>query len=63
MTANTEAHQVVDLTELRTALGKVISFVHYGDNRVVVVRHGTPVAALVPIEDLERLDRDDSTDE
>ena len=44
-------------TELRAHLSDVLSRVGYGRARVYVERNGTPVAAIVPLEDLELLER------
>ena len=39
----------------RERFAEALNRVGYGKERVVIERHGKPVAALVPIEDLETL--------
>jgi prevent-host-death family protein len=39
----------------REQLAEALNRVGFGKERVVIERHGKPVAALVPIEDLETL--------
>jgi len=43
--------------ELRLGLGELINRVRYRNERVRVTRRGKPVMALVPMEDLELLER------
>lgn len=45
----------VSATEANLRLGYLISRATYAGERTVIVRRGEPVAALVPIADLERL--------
>ena len=47
----------VTMTELKQSLGELVNRVAYGQDWVVLVAHGKPKAAIVPIEDLERLRR------
>ncbi|MEW5913108.1 MAG: type II toxin-antitoxin system Phd/YefM family antitoxin [Thermodesulfobacteriota bacterium] len=42
--------------EFRQGASAVLSRVEYGGERVAVTRHGKPVAAVVPLEDLEALE-------
>ncbi len=46
----------VGAVELRQRASAVLSRVEYGGERVAVTRHGKPVAAVVPMEDLEALE-------
>lgn len=41
--------------EAKTHLSEYLNRVRYGGERIVIERHGKPVAALVGVEDLERL--------
>jgi prevent-host-death family protein len=43
--------------EARENLAEVINRVAYGDERIVLTRHGKALVAMVPIDDLEALDR------
>lgn len=43
--------------ELRLGLGDLINRVKYRNERVKVTRRGKPVMALIPLEDLELLER------
>ena len=43
--------------EVRLNLGELINRVHYRNERVRVTRRGKPVIALVPLEDLEFLEK------
>jgi prevent-host-death family protein len=47
----------VGLTEIRSNFHDTIRRVQFGGERVVLERQGQPVAALVPMEDLEYLER------
>lgn len=42
---------------LRANLGEYLGQVRFGGKRVTVTSHGKPIAAIVPIEDLELLER------
>lgn len=46
----------VSAVEFRQGVSAVLSRVEYGHERVAVTRHGKPVAAVVPLEDLEALE-------
>lgn len=46
----------IPVTQARAELADLINRVVYGDERVVVTRHGKPLVALVSAADLERLD-------
>lgn len=52
----TEAASVTS-EELRLGLGELINRVKYRNERVRVTRRGKPVMALVPVEDLELLEK------
>lgn len=43
--------------EAREKLSEIINRVAYGDERIVLTRYGKALVAMVPIEDLEALDR------
>ncbi|WP_433343541.1 type II toxin-antitoxin system Phd/YefM family antitoxin [Streptomyces sp. CA-253872] len=45
----------IPVTRARAELADLINRVVYGDERVVVTRHGKPLAALVSAADLDRL--------
>ncbi|MFI6558786.1 type II toxin-antitoxin system Phd/YefM family antitoxin [Streptomyces sp. NPDC050534] len=46
----------IPVTQARAELADLINRVVYGNERVVVTRHGKPLVALVSAADLERLD-------
>ena len=43
-------------TEIKARLSEIIGRIRFGDERVIVLRRGRPVAALVSIHDLRRLE-------
>jgi prevent-host-death family protein len=47
----------IPVTQARAELADLINRVVYGGERVVVTRHGRPLAALVSAADLERLEQ------
>ena len=47
-------------TKARDTFGDTLNRVAYGKERIVLTRRGKPIAALVPLADLERLDAGDS---
>ena len=47
----------IPVTQARAELAELINRVVYGDERVVVTRHGKPLVALVSAADLEELER------
>ena len=47
---------IASATEVRGNFSDVLGRVAYGKERVTIERRGRPMAALVPIEDLERLE-------
>lgn len=47
----------VKVASLRSDLADIINRVRFHNSRVVVVRHGEPVAAMVSMEDLAELER------
>lgn len=47
----------VPTAEARRNLADLLNRVAYGKERVVVTRHGKEMAALVPVEDLDLLNR------
>ncbi len=42
-------------TELQDRISELMNRVSYGGERIVLTRHGKPIAAIVGIKDLERL--------
>lgn len=53
---STPEHTIVTAAEARDQLAELINRAAYGKERVVVSRRGKPVAAIVPLEDLEELE-------
>ncbi|MGY1434095.1 type II toxin-antitoxin system Phd/YefM family antitoxin [Streptomyces reniochalinae] len=49
----------IPVTQARAELADLINRVVYGNERVVVTRHGKPLVGLVPAADLERLEAAD----
>ncbi|MCO5993391.1 type II toxin-antitoxin system Phd/YefM family antitoxin [Actinoallomurus rhizosphaericola] len=47
----------VPVTQARADLAELVNRVGYTGERVLLTRHGKPLAALVPVEDLEALER------
>lgn len=47
----------VPTAEARKNLAEILNRVAYGKERVVVTRHGKELAAIVPVEELDLLDR------
>ena len=43
--------------EARRDLGELLSRAGFGGERILITRHGKPIAGLVSIEDVERLQR------
>ncbi|MGI5350906.1 type II toxin-antitoxin system Phd/YefM family antitoxin [Streptomyces sp. CA-250714] len=52
----------IPVTQARAELADLINRVVYGDERVVVTRHGKPLVGLVSAADLERLERLEATE-
>ena len=50
----------VRVTEAKAHLSELMARVGYGGERFVIERRGRPLAALVGVEDLERLEKGDS---
>lgn len=57
------ATERVGTQEAKTHLSEYINRVRYGGERVVIERHGKPVAALVGVEDLARLEKEEPAPE
>ncbi|MFD7320317.1 type II toxin-antitoxin system Phd/YefM family antitoxin [Streptomyces sp. NPDC059875] len=53
----------IPVTQARAELADLINRVVYGNERVVVTRHGKPLVALVSAADLEKLEADHETAE
>lgn len=53
--------QEIALTEARAKLGELVDLVRYRDETIVLVKSGKPAAALVPVEWLERYQRERAT--
>jgi prevent-host-death family protein len=47
----------VPVTQARADLADLVSRVGYTGERILLTRHGKPLAALVPVDDLEELER------
>jgi prevent-host-death family protein len=45
----------VSMSELRQRLGDLVNRAAYGGERIVLVAHGQPKAAIIGVEDLRRL--------
>lgn len=48
----------VSTKDVREGFSEIVNRVGFGGERVVLVRRGKRVAALVPLADLERLERE-----
>ncbi|WP_306211865.1 type II toxin-antitoxin system Phd/YefM family antitoxin [Actinoplanes sp. RD1] len=55
------AHEV-PVTQARAEFADLINRASYGGERIVIARHGKPIAALISAADLERLERLDVAD-
>ena len=44
----------ISIAELRARLGDLVSRVSYNHDRVVITRHGKPVAAIISASDMEK---------
>ncbi|MET9860313.1 type II toxin-antitoxin system Phd/YefM family antitoxin [Streptomyces smyrnaeus] len=53
----------IPVTQARAELAELINRVVYGEERVVVTRHGKPLVGLVSAADLERLERSEAADQ
>ena len=51
----------VDTSQIKAQLSEFIGRVAFGRERVLVLRRGKPVAALVSVEDLRQLELSDAT--
>ena len=47
----------VPVTQARADLAELVSRVGYSGERILLTRHGKALAALVPVSDLEELER------
>lgn len=47
---------VISATQLRDRIGEMLNRVLYGEGRVVIERRGEPVAAVISIQELRRLE-------
>lgn len=52
------ANEKVGTHEAKTHLSEYLNRVRYGGERIVIERHGKPVAALVSTQDLARLEEE-----
>jgi prevent-host-death family protein len=50
----------VTMSELRQQLGSLVNRAAYGRERVVLIAHGEPKAAIVSVDDLQRLEQLDA---
>jgi len=46
----------ISAMQLRTSIGDVLNRIEYKGDRVMIERKGTPVAAMIGVEDLRRLE-------
>jgi prevent-host-death family protein len=54
----------IPVTQARADFAELVNRVSYGGERIVMTRHGKPLAAIVPPADLERLEQlDHDTEE
>jgi prevent-host-death family protein len=44
-------------TQIRSRLSTAVNQAAFGGERIIVERHGKPIAAVVPIEDLQLLEK------
>lgn len=44
----------IPLAEARAQFSRLVERVHFGGERFLVLRHGRPFAAVVPVADLEQ---------
>jgi prevent-host-death family protein len=51
----------ISVTQARAELADLVSRVGYSGERILLTRHGRPLAALVPVADLETLERRPAT--
>ncbi len=56
MATDDEPWDEVSTTQFRDRAAEVINQAAYGKRRTLIKRHGKPLAAVVPVEDLERLE-------
>lgn len=49
--------QTIKASEARTNFGQVLKRVHRGEERLIVEKGGLPVAAIIGLDDLEKLFR------
>ena len=47
----------VTMRDLKTAPGDVVNEAYYRSTRSIITRHSKPVAAIVPIEDVQLLEK------
>jgi prevent-host-death family protein len=47
----------ISVSEARESFADLVNRAAYGHERVLVSRHGRPIAAIVPMEDVEFLER------
>ena len=47
----------INVSKARAEFPEILNRVAYGKERIVISRHGKPLAAVVPIEDLRPLER------
>lgn len=54
----------MEATEVRKNFAEVTHRVAYGDERVIIEKHGKPMVAMIPIADLDEFERlEDELDE
>src|SRR5947209_18378688 len=55
-TEDRSAMAMLEATKAKDAFGDTLNRAAYGKERIILTRRGKPLAALVPLEDLELLD-------
>jgi prevent-host-death family protein len=47
----------ITVSDLRKHMNEVLNRVKFGGERIIIVRHGKPVAVIVPLKDFEVLEK------
>lgn len=48
---------IIEATKAKDTFGDTLNRAAYGKERIILTRRGKPIAALVPLEDIELLDQ------
>jgi prevent-host-death family protein len=57
MATDGQERKTVAADDARVALGELINRAGYGGERIIITRHGKPLAVLVGMADLDRLEK------